>query len=176
MDTDSSYSSNIHQSIKVDAIKHHTQDSGYGDEMEAEYDADRVDLPEDGEEAASNNDLEMYSRNMDDRYKQHRGRLPSMDMGIDAIINRPTGYFNDGYSHHIDHSPATATGISSHIRMTDNPSDAATSTSSQSRMAAILSEPRRPISILSNGPTDSTSYSYPSSSFQLGASSASTLR
>jgi hypothetical protein len=87
----------------------HTDDSGIGfDEGEAEYDADGASEHSGG--SNSNNSLigagggggnmgngmgggmGYYQQSI--QQQQHRGyaqRLPSMDMGIDAIINRPGG-------------------------------------------------------------------------------------
>jgi hypothetical protein len=104
----------------------HTDDSGYADDLEAEYDADGASDRSGGsvyqehvphshvshghgysQSGGSANSMGMGVvggmnggmgqgmdlRGMDVRYAQHQSRLPSMDngMGIDAIINRPTG-------------------------------------------------------------------------------------
>jgi hypothetical protein len=61
----------------------HTDDSGIGiDDLEAEYDADG------GSEHSRGSMAHMRDQHGRPQY-QHR--LPSMDMGIDAIINRPNG-------------------------------------------------------------------------------------
>ena len=69
----------------------HTDDSGIGiDDLEAEYDADGASEHSGG--SNSNNSLGGgygYQTHNNHRYQGHQSRLPSMDMGIDAIINRP---------------------------------------------------------------------------------------
>jgi hypothetical protein len=75
----------------------HTDDSGIGiDELEAEYDADGASEHSGG--SNSNNSMggggyyQAQQGGQQHRgYGGHQGRLPSMDMGIDAIINRPSG-------------------------------------------------------------------------------------
>ena len=82
----------------------HTDDSGYADELEAEYDADGASDRSSNCQSAGYHPGHHYSASggsagsggpmMDGRvmgmYGGHgQGRLPSMDMGIDAIINRP---------------------------------------------------------------------------------------
>ena len=68
---------------------HHTDDSGIGIDIdEAEYDADGASEHSGG----SNSNNSMGGGYYQQGQQQHRGyqqRLPSMDMGIDAIINRP---------------------------------------------------------------------------------------
>ncbi|KAG0645603.1 hypothetical protein D0Z07_8506 [Hyphodiscus hymeniophilus] len=69
----------------------HTDDSGIGiDDLEAEYDADGASEHSGG--SNSNHSLGGYGgyqqQHQTQRY-QHQSRLPSMDMGIEAIINRP---------------------------------------------------------------------------------------
>jgi hypothetical protein len=72
-----------------------TDDSGIGiDDLEAEYDADGASEHSGG--SNSNHSLGGslgggygYQTQTQHRYQGHQSRLPSMDMGIDAIINRP---------------------------------------------------------------------------------------
>jgi hypothetical protein len=68
----------------------HADDSGIGiDDLEAEYDnsSDRSASVYGGHHHSYSNG------SVDGRYMQHPngGRLPSMDMGVDAILNRPGG-------------------------------------------------------------------------------------
>jgi hypothetical protein len=74
------------------AYEHH-DDSGYADELEAEYDADNA------SDRSSNGNGNGYvhghyhthsaTSSMGGSYGHGQGRVSSMDMGIDAIINRP---------------------------------------------------------------------------------------
>jgi hypothetical protein len=71
---------------------HHTDDSGIGiDDLEAEYDADGASEHSGG--SNSNNSMGGGSYGYQQPQQRggygHQSRLPSMDMGIDAIINRP---------------------------------------------------------------------------------------
>lgn len=105
----------VGQNSGAGAFEHHTDDSGYADDLEAEYDADgasdrsggSVYQPEHHSHMSGGHGYSqsggsagsmgmgmvggMDLRGMDVRYAQHQSRLPSMDMGIDAIINRPSG-------------------------------------------------------------------------------------
>ena len=67
----------------------HADDSGIGiDELEAEYDADGASEHSGG--SNSNNSMGGgYYQNQGQQHRGYQQRLPSMDMGIDAIINRP---------------------------------------------------------------------------------------
>jgi hypothetical protein len=99
---DTSSSTTIHTPLTSSSISHpgsvptygayeHHDDSGYADELEAEYDADNA------SDRSSNGNGNGYvhghyhthsaSSSMGGSYGQ--GRVSSMDMGIDAIINRP---------------------------------------------------------------------------------------
>jgi len=75
---------------------HHTDDSGIGiDDLEAEYDADGA---SDRSSTYGNMNGNPYGHQHGNSgssggsrggYHQHGSRLATMDMGIDAIINRP---------------------------------------------------------------------------------------
>lgn len=72
---------------------HHTDDSGISiDDLEAEYDADGASEHSGG--SNSNNSMGGgYGYQTQAQQRRggygHQSRLPSMDMGIDSIINRP---------------------------------------------------------------------------------------
>jgi hypothetical protein len=69
----------------------HVDDSGIGlDDLEAEYDANS----DDGASIYGGQDhIHSYSSVDDDRHRQKKP-LPSMDMGIDAILNRSSNRSN----------------------------------------------------------------------------------
>lgn len=72
----------------------HADDSGIGiEDLEAEYDgsSDRSASVYGGQGQGHHHSYSNGS--VDGRYMQHAngGRLPSMDMGVDAILNRPGG-------------------------------------------------------------------------------------
>ena len=70
----------------------HTDDSGIGiDDLEAEYDADGASERSGSSAQSAGNSYVGYQDQRQQYHQGNSGRLPSMDMGIDAIINRPGG-------------------------------------------------------------------------------------
>jgi len=70
---------------------HHTDDSGIGiDDLEAEYDADGASDRSGGSASGYGGQGQEYGGGRQ-QYHHQGQRLPSMDMGIDSIINRPNG-------------------------------------------------------------------------------------
>lgn len=70
----------------------HADDSGIGiDDLGAEYDADGASERSGSSAQSAGHPYMGYQDQRQQYHHGNNGRLPSMDMGIDAIINRPGG-------------------------------------------------------------------------------------